>query len=103
VTLDDLAEMGIEVRADGDRLVLRPQERVTEELIAKVKGCKPALLLEARIRAMGAWWGYTAEELGHALRLAAADPEPWRDLVADDERWRAANADRRPTSALGHG
>jgi hypothetical protein len=56
--------------------------------------------LRRRIRAMAARWNYSDEELRYALERAALDPAAWRDLVDDDERWRAARAGE-PRERLG--
>lgn len=42
--LDDLAGLGISVRADGDGLIVSPRELLTDELRAALKEFKPDLL-----------------------------------------------------------
>jgi TubC N-terminal docking domain len=104
MTLAELASMGFQVRIDGEQLKIKPKEKLTAALLDQIAAAKPALLLELRIRAMAGWWRYSPVETEHTLRLAAADPGPWRDLVADDERWRSVHSHRRPTvPEAGHG
>jgi hypothetical protein len=97
VTLLELTQMGFQVRAEGDVLKIRPKEKLTPELIVRIKAAKPQLILEIRIRQMAAWWRYSAAETDLTVELAAADPKPWMDLVADDEAWRAVHPEHRPT------
>ena len=42
--------------------------------------------LRPRIEAMARRWGYSPAEVSEVLKLARADPEPWRAAVALDEQ-----------------
>jgi len=124
--LQSLRGQGFKLTVDGDKLFVEPRDRLTDDIRATIRANKPALLeaitggavaiqdrppanmtptssdrqndnLEARIRLMADWWGYSGDELATALERAANDPAAWRDFVADDERWRARHPDRRPT------
>lgn len=48
--LAELDALGIELRPDGDRLRFRPQDLVTEALIARMRMCKTELLALVRQR-----------------------------------------------------
>jgi hypothetical protein len=102
VTLTDLINLGFTVRVRDGNLAIKPIEKVSPALRERILASKSALILEIRIRDMAAWWRYPDGDLEYTLAAALADPEPWRDLVADDERWREAHPDRRPTVETGH-
>ncbi|MGC4028932.1 MAG: hypothetical protein QM696_08675 [Steroidobacteraceae bacterium] len=100
-------DMGLlaELRAEGLRLSLlaggnvnvAPRERVTPEVVARVRAHKPALLaalaaeqeaaceLARRIRVMAVRWQYDPEDLAWALEAAQRDPGGWLVAVRHDE------------------
>ena len=85
-----------ELRADqmtvelhGDRIVITPRDRITDQLRERVRYRRHELVeqltLELRIRAMAARWKYSDDELTEALDGAIADPDGWRRWVDHDE------------------
>ena len=81
---------GLTVEADGDRLLVRPRERLTVELRETIRSHNPELLalltsdvvtptpdlspeLDALIRRVASFHGFSDEDLGEARAIAAAD------------------------------
>jgi len=81
--LNDLAEAGLTVESDGDRLVIRPASLLTDDLRAQVRDAKPELLAllgeDPRItdrREQLLRWGWpVADAEVLAQRLARRDRE----------------------------
>jgi len=85
--LEGLAGVGVNVTADGDRLVVRPASKLTDSMRAELLAAKPEVLAllsahaddSARTRARLLRWGWSATEADEtAARLAR------RHLERDD-------------------
>ena len=68
--LTELSDRGINVRPDGEFVTVSPQERLTPDLVDRIKGEKPALLRELE-----------------RVRLEAGDD--WQEIVADPKQLKA--------------
>lgn len=77
--LEGLAHVGVNVTADGDRLVVRPASKLTDDLRAALLAAKPEVLAllsahaadSSRTRARLLRWGWSAVEAdAMAARLA---------------------------------
>jgi hypothetical protein len=90
--LNRLRHAGLTVTRSGDKIIVAPKERITDELRAAIRQAKPLLLkaltadLEERIRVMARRWGYSPEELAAALAGAQSDHAPWLAWTLRDER-----------------
>jgi hypothetical protein len=78
-----IRESGLTVTADGDRLIVNPTERITDDLRAMIRGNKSAVLdalesetveLTRLVQVCGERYDFTAEEHAEALTAALADP-----------------------------
>jgi hypothetical protein len=91
----ELREDGMTVELDEDRIIVSPVERITDQLRARIRCRRVAVLeylhLEERIRAMADRWGFAPEDLAEELARSAADPAAALVWVKRDER-RFSNA-----------
>ena len=71
--IEYLREQDLTVRADGDYLELSPPEKITEELIQRVKKHKPAIITELK----------REERRAKVLAILADDLKAPRAIIAD--------------------
>lgn len=89
--LEQLRSAGLTVTRVGDKIIVAPKKRITDELRSVIREAKPMLLkaltpdLETRIRLMARRWGYSPEELAEALAGAQSDPQGWLAWTEGDE------------------
>ena len=68
--LTELSDRGINIQPDGEFVIVSPEERLTPDLVDRIKGEKPALLRELE-----------------RVRLEAGDD--WQEIVADPKQLKA--------------
>ena len=83
--LNDLAEAGITIRADRNRLLIRPAERLTDDMRQALRAAKAELLAELGARPARA----------DPAALPSSPVRPWRLSKADADRchWPTWNDD----------
>jgi len=94
--LTQLVDAGLTVTRDGDRLFVKPRDRLTDDLRATIRERKAELLavlhppakptIDERIRNMAKRWGYSPDELQQALTGAQSDRKGWMAWTERDER-----------------
>jgi hypothetical protein len=93
--LEQLRHAGLTVSRCGDRIIVTPKARLTDELRNAIREAKPKLLsilpvsrpdIDDRIREMAARWHYSVAELAEALAGAQSDPQGWLAWTEQDER-----------------
>ena len=97
--LTELAEAGVAVTSDGDRLVIRPASNLTDPMRAALRDCKPELLaLLAGPNSKTSATITLAQQRPYRLSRAqgdAAHAEPWDDATIARFQARAAGIERR--------
>ncbi len=73
--IEYLREQNFTVKADGDYLELSPPEKITEELIQRLKKHKPAIIAELK----------REERRNKVLSMLADNPDIQRAFVTDTE------------------
>lgn len=73
--IEYLREQNFTVKADGDYLELSPPEKITEELIQRLKKHKPAIIAELK----------REERCNKVLSMLADNPDIQRAFVTDTE------------------
>ena len=73
--IKDLREQSFTVKADGDYLELSPPEKITEELIQRLRKHKPAILAELK----------REKRRAKVLAMLADNPDTQRAFVTDTE------------------
>ena len=73
--IKDLREQNFTVKADGDYLDLSPPEKITEELIQRLRKHKPAILAELK----------REERRAKVLAMLADNPDIQRAIITDTE------------------
>ena len=73
--IEYLREQNFTVKADGDFLELSPPEKMTEELINRLRKIKPAIIAELR----------REQRLENVLKMLEERPEIQRAFVTDTE------------------
>jgi len=73
--IEALKADGVTVKADGDFLELSPPEKITEELIQRLKKHKPAIIAELR----------REERREKVLKMLADNPNIQRAFLTDTE------------------
>ena len=71
--IEYLREQNFTLKADGDYLELSPPEKITEELIQRLKKHKPAIITELK----------REERRAKVLAILSNDPETPRAIIAD--------------------
>lgn len=71
--IEYLREQNLTIRADGDYLELSPAEKITEELIHRLKKYKPAVITELK----------REERRAKVLAILAENPNTQRAIIAD--------------------
>lgn len=78
-----IRESGLTMTADGNRLIVTPSDRLTDNLRTLIRDNKPGVLdlleseseeLTRLVRLCGTHYGFTPDEHADALAIALADP-----------------------------
>jgi hypothetical protein len=76
--LGELMAAGFTVKADGDRLVIRPGSRLSDDMLAALAAAKPELLALLDVRARLLRWGWSeaeAERVAGRIACRGADDD----------------------------